>query len=149
MVLFLQIRKGRTRMTSCRRLISMAVVAGFLVLLPGCNRGTPNSLGPTYIMLTYNGGNCEQNGNTGVVDVPKNQPVIFQGASVVSQFQAQFDRCPFTSTSCPVDSPNGTPVNVGKPNANAAGNTYHYTSMTINNMKCNNVGSMGLRVWPP
>jgi hypothetical protein len=98
-------------------------------------------------MLTYANGNCEQNGSTGIIDVPKNQAVIFQGASVVSQFHIEFDRCPFAS--CPVDSPNGTPVNVGPPNANATGNTYHYTAMTINKMQCNDVGSLGMRVWPP
>lgn len=147
MLLFVRTRKGRKRMTSCRRLVSMAVVAGFLVLLPGCHRETPTAVGPLYIMLTYNGGNCEQNGSTGVLDVYQNQSVIFQGASAVSQFQVQFDRCPFTS--CPVNSPNGTPVNVGPPNANTAGNTYNYTSMTINNLQCNNPGPMGMRIRTP
>src|SRR5512144_3138313 len=65
-------QKGRTRMTSGRRLMALAVAAGFLVLLPSCHRGGPKGTGPQYIMLTYNNGTCQQNGGTGVVDVAPN-----------------------------------------------------------------------------
>jgi hypothetical protein len=134
-------------MTSCRRLIALAVVAGFLVFLPGCHRTPPTTAGPLYIMLTYNNGTCQQNGSTGVVDVAPGQSAIYQGAAALAEFQVQFTACPFTS--CPINSPNGTSVNAGPPVANAAGNTYYYSAMTINNQQCNNIGPLGLRVWPP
>ena len=99
-------------------------------------------------MLTYNNGNCQQNGSSGVIDVPTGQNVIYQGAAALSQFNIQFagGNCPFASSSCPVNSPNGTPINVGQANANAVGNTYYYSSMTIDNHQCTDGGAMGLRV---
>ena len=135
-------------MTLCRRLIALAFVTGFLVFLPGCHRTPPTAAGPLTIALTIdNNGNCQQNGSTGAIDLAPGQSAIYQGASAVSQFQVQFTRCPFAS--CPVNSPNGASVNTGPPVPNAAGNTYLYSGMSINNRQCNNIGPLGLRVWPP
>ncbi len=133
-------------MTSVRRLFVLAAVAGLLIFLPGCKSTKPGGQGPQYVMLTYNNGNCQQNGSSGVIDVVPNQAVIYQGASALSQFQIQFSSCPFAS--CPVSSPNGNSVNVGQPNTGAAGNTYYYSGMTINNQQCNDIGPLGVRVWP-
>jgi len=99
-------------------------------------------------MLTYNNGNCQQNGSTGVIDVPSGQNVIYQGASALSQFNVGFSTCPFASGNCPVNSPNGTPMNVGQPTGSAVGNTYSYTGLTINNQTCTNGGQMGVRIKP-
>ena len=134
-------------MTSGRRLMALAVAAGFLVLLPSCHHGGPTAVGPQYIMLTYNNGTCQQNGGTGLVDVAPNQAAIFQGAAALSQFQVQFSTCPFGT--CPVNSPNGNSINAGQPNAGTAGKTFYYSGLTINNQPCTNTGSLGLRVWPP
>src|SRR5579863_3148138 len=104
-------------MPSVRRLFPLAVVAGLLLLLPGCHNKVPTGQqGPQYIMLTYNGGNCQQNGSTGVIDVWSSEPVIYQGASALNSFNIQFaGTCPYATENCPVSSPNGNPVNVGQP----------------------------------
>ena len=135
-------------MTQCRRLIVLAVVAGFLVFLPSCKHN-PTAVGPFYVMLTYNNGSCQQNGSSGVIDVPSNENVIFQGGAALTQFQIQFQSCPFASTACPVNSPNGNSYNAGTPSSGAVGNTYNYTSMTINNQQCNMPGPMGMRIKTP
>jgi hypothetical protein len=137
----------QARMIRVHRLLALAVLAAFLIVLPGCHK-TPASDEPFYIMLVYNGGNCEQNGGTGIVDVYANQPVIYQGATAQSQFQIQFTSCPLTAGNCPVNSPNGNSVNVGDPLSSAAGSTFMYTSMTIDNRPCNGATSMGVRVRP-
>jgi len=102
-------------------------------------------MGPQYIMLTYNNGTCQQNGQA-VVEVSTADTVIYQGAAAISQFNIQFQSCPFASTACPVNSPNGTSVNVGQPQPNAGGNYYGYTSVTIGNQPCTNGPQMGIRV---
>lgn len=134
------------RMTSVRRLFALAVVTGLLVVLPGCHGPTGQQQGPQYIMLTYNGGNCQQNGSTGVIDLWSSENVIYQGASALNQFQVQFSTCPFASANCPVNSPNGSAVNVGQPSGSAVNNTYYYSSLTINNQNCTNSGALGVRI---
>ena len=104
-------------------------------------------MGPQYIMLTYNNGNCQQNG-AAVAEVDAQNAVIYQGAAAISQFNIQFQSCPFASTACPVNSPNGSSINVGQPVPNAAGNYFGYTSVTIGGQQCNNVQSMGVRIKP-
>src|SRR5579872_1249333 len=102
-------------MPSVRRLSALALVAGLLIFVSNC-RSTPSpptALGPFYIMLTYNNGNCQQNGSTGMIDIPSDQNVIYQGATALTQFSVQFSICPFASGNCPVNSPNGSPMNVG------------------------------------
>ena len=123
-------------------------MAGFLAVLAGCRSDkAPAAPGPQYVMLTYNGGNCQQNGGTGLVDIDPNQAVVYQGASTLSQFQIQLSSCPFAS--CPVNSPNGTSQNIGTPKPSAAGNTYYYSGMTIDNEKCTDMGTMGVRIKNP
>jgi hypothetical protein len=131
-------------MTSACRLAALAVVVAFLFFLPSCNRPVKN-LGPQYIMLTYNNGNCQQNGGA-VAEIGTQDAVIFQGAAAISQFNIQFQSCPFASTACPVNSPNGSSVNVGQPQPNAGGNYFPYTSVTIGGQQCNNGPQMGIRV---
>lgn len=130
---------------SSARWTALVPVASLLLLL-GCHR-TTQSFEPQYIMLTLDGGACEQNGSNGVVEVVANQPVIFQGATGdLSQFQIDFSNCPFAS--CPVTSPAGDSANVGKPTPASADSTFHYTDMTIDHQRCNDTENMGLRVRP-
>ena len=68
-----------------RKLVSLAVLAGLLVFLPSCHRHGGQSVGPQYIMLTYNNGNCQQNGGA-VAEVDTANNVIYQGAAAISQF---------------------------------------------------------------
>ena len=137
-------------MISVRRLLVSAVLAGLLISLPGCHKPTPvHQLGPFYIMLTYNNGSCQQNGSSGIIDIPYDQNIIYQGAAALTQFQVNFSAdCPFAQGNCPVNSPNGNPDNVGQPNGNAKGNSYNYGSMMINNQQCTMGGPMGVRVKP-
>ena len=136
-------------MPSVRRLFALAVVAGLLVVLPGCHSSpTGQQQGPQYIMLTYNNGNCQQNGSSGVIDIWSSQSVIYQGASALTEFQIQFSSCPFAAANCPVNSPNGNAINVGQPTGSAVNNTYYYSSMMINNQQCTLAGPMGVRVRP-
>jgi hypothetical protein len=139
------------RMSSVRRLFALAVMASILAVLPGCHSNpTGQQQGPQYIMLTYNNGNCQQNGSSGVIDIWSSQSVIYQGASALNQFNIQFSgtSCPFAASNCPVNSPNGNAINVGQPTGSAVNNTFYYSSITINNQTCNGVGSMGVRVKP-
>jgi hypothetical protein len=130
--------------TTCRR-SALAVLAGFLLFLSNCRQARKES-GPQYIMLTFNAGACEQNGSTGVIEIDQNRAVIYQIAAELPQFEVRFKACPFAS--CPVTSPHGTSVNVGKPNAGAAGTTFTYSGLTINNQACNDAGAMGVHVKP-
>ena len=134
-------------MISAYRLLAFAVLLALVVFLPGCHK-TPASNEPQYIMLTYNGGSCEQNGSTGVVDITANQALIYQGATAQSEFKIDFTSCPLSGSNCPVNSPNGTSVNVGPPLASSAGSTFMYRSMTIDNQPCNGSQNMGVRVRP-
>ena len=134
-------------MTPFHRLLALAVLPALLVFLPGCHKASAPT-GPQYIMLIYNGGNCEQNGGAGIVDIYANQPVIYQGATAQLEFQINFARCPLAAGNCPVNSPNGTSVNVGAPLPSAAGSTFMYSSLKIDNEPCNGAQSMGLRVLP-
>jgi hypothetical protein len=97
-------------------------------------------------MLTFNGGTCEQNGSSGVIDVYQKQAVIYEAAAILTNFQVEFAACPFNS--CPVSSPHGTSVNVGKPIAGAIGMTFNYRGLTIDNQNCTNAAQMGLRIKP-
>ncbi len=132
-------------MTLCCRWLGLAVVVTFLTSLAGCQH-KPNAVSPLYVNLSYNGGACQQNGSSGVIDVEVGQQVIYQGATAINQFEVQFATCPFSS--CPVNSPNGSPVNAGAPIAGTTGNTYYYSGLTIGNQQCNQMGSMGLRIKP-
>ncbi len=132
-------------MRSGYRPLALAVLLAFTVGLPGCHK-SPTASEPLYIMLTYNDGNCEQNGGTSVVDIYANQPLIYEGATAQAQFRIDFANCPLAAGNCPVDSPNGRAANVGAPLASAAGSTFMYRSMTIDNQACNGAQSMGVRV---
>jgi len=134
-------------MAPLMKLLALTVLAASLVLLSACHK-TPAESGPVYIMLMYNGGDCVQNGDAGVVDVYPNQAVIYQGATAQAEFKIDFANCPLAAGNCPVDSPNGTSVNVGAPLASAVGSTYMYTGMTIDNRPCKGADSMGVRVRP-
>ena len=134
-------------MTSAYRLGAFAVLLTSLVCLPCCRKRGPSDE-PQYIMLVYNAGSCEQNGGTGIVDIYAGQPLIYQGATAQSQFKIDFVGCPLSAGNCPVDSPNGNSVNVGPPPASAAGSTFMYTGMTIDNLPCKDAQSMGVRVHP-
>ncbi len=97
-------------------------------------------------MLMFNGGECQQNGSEGIIDVYQNRAVIYQtAAGALTQFQVQFAACPFAS--CPVDS-RGISANVGQPTLGAVGTTFNYSSMTINNEPCKDAASMGVHVNP-
>ncbi len=122
---------------------ALAVLAAVLFVLPGCHR-TPKDPGPLYIMLMFNGGACEQNGSTEVIEVPADRAVIYQTAAELTDFEVRFTACPFSS--CPVSSPHGRSVNVGQPNPGAGGTTFNYAGITMNHQSCNNAGAMGLRV---
>jgi hypothetical protein len=126
--------------------LALAVLAASLVGLTSCQRTSAAQPATQYVSLSYNGGSCQQNGSSGVIDISQSQPVVFQGATKLTQFQVQFASCPLGS--CPVNSPNGAAVNVGQPTG-TVGTTYNYSSITINNQSCNSgAGSMGLRVKP-
>lgn len=126
--------------------LALAVLAASLVGLTSCQHVSAAQPATQYVSLSYNGGSCQQNGSSGVIEVSQSQPVVFQGATTLTQFQVQFTSCPLSS--CPVNSPNGAAVNVGQPTG-TVGTTYNYSSITINNKSCNSgVGSMGLRVKP-
>jgi hypothetical protein len=126
--------------------LALAVLAASLVGLTSCQRVTAAQPATQYVSLSYNGGSCQQNGSSGVIDISQSQPVVFQGATKLTQFQVQFTSCPLSS--CPVNSPNGAAINAGQPTG-TVGTTYTYSSITINNQSCNSgVGSMGLRVKP-
>ena len=128
----------------CRRL-ALAVVVAFLVFSLGCNHRV-KQLAPQTISLSYNNGNCTQNGGTAVVELDPTGSVTYQSATAVGQFQVQFTTCPFAS--CPITSSNGSPANAGQPKSGTAGNTYYYSSITIGNQPCNGLGAMGVRIRP-
>ncbi len=130
-------------MTSSCALSALAVLAAFLFFLPGCHRA-PKDPGPLYIMLMFNGGACEQNGSTDFLEVAPDRAVIYQTAAELTDFEVRFKACPFSS--CPVSSPHGRSVNVGKPNPGSAGSTFDYSAITMDHQSCNNGGTMGLRV---
>ena len=126
--------------------LALAVLAASLVGLTSCQRTSAAQPATQTISLSYNNGSCQQNGSSEVIEVSQSQPVVFQGANTLTQFQVQFSSCPLSS--CPVSSPNGAAVNVGQPTG-TVGTTYNYSSITINNQSCNSgVGAMGLRVKP-
>lgn len=132
-------------MTSLFSRAICTVLAAFVPVLTGCNRqsGTAEP-DPLYIMLTQNGGACQQNGSDGVIDAWQGRPVIYQGAATLSEFQVQFTDCPFAS--CPVNSPNGISVNIGKPRPDTAGRIFTYSGLRIDHQECRDLGQMGLRV---
>ena len=133
-------------MASRYKWLALAVLAAFLVGLTSCQHVRAAQPVTQYISLSYNNGSCQQNGSSGVIDIVQSQQVVFKGGASITQFQAQFTTCPFSS--CPVSSPNGSEVNVGQPTG-TVGTTYNYSSITINNQPCNGgVGAMGLRVKP-
>src|SRR5271165_6567456 len=135
-------------MTSAYRLGAFALLVTLLACLPACHKTPAASNEPQYIMLVYNAGDCEQNGGNGIVDIYAGQPVIYQGATAQSQFKIDFASCPLSAANCPVNSPNGNSVNVGPPLPSAAGSTFRYSSMTIDNRPCKGAQSMGVRVHP-
>jgi hypothetical protein len=133
-------------MTRLRNHTAPVILASLLLLFPGCRNQSGRTPDPLYIMLTFNAGNCEQNGSYGMVDVYENQAVIYQGAALLSDFQVRFSRCPFES--CPVNSPHGTSENVGRPKAGTAGTTFNYSGITIDGNSCNGAANMGIRIQP-
>jgi hypothetical protein len=133
-------------MTPAYRPLTSAVLLALLIALAACHKTPVASDEPLYIMLVYNGGNCEQNGGTGIVDIYAGQAVIYQGATAQSQFKIDFASCPFSGGNCPVNSPNGNSANVGPPLASAAGSTFMYSGMMIDNRPCDGAQSMGVRV---
>lgn len=136
-------------MTSRQIRFVLPVAIACLLVLPGCKKTPPNAVGPLSIGLAYNGGNCTQNGSNGVIDVYQNQVVTYQGANVLSSFNVQFSTCPFAAGMCPVNSPQGTPQNVGEPSAASTNTTYYYSSVSINGQACNNgIGSFGVHIKP-
>jgi hypothetical protein len=135
------------RTGSATKLLAVTVLAAALASLASCHK-TPVESGPLYILLTYNGGDCNQNGGTSIVDLSPNQPVIYQGATAQTEFKIDFASCPLAAGNCPVDSPNGRSVNVGAPLSSAVGSTFMYTGMTIDNQPCKGADSMGVRVRP-
>ena len=134
-------------MRSAYRLSALGILLALLVSLPGCHK-TAGSDEPQYIMLVFNAADCQQNGSRGIVDIYAGQPLIFQGATAQSQFKIDFASCPLSPGNCPVNSPNGNSVNVGPPLASAAGSTFMYAGMMINNLPCKDAHSMGIRVRP-
>jgi hypothetical protein len=131
--------------------LALAVLAALLVCLPAYQRVRAGQAAPTSqnISLAYNSnGTCTQNGSSGVIDIVNNLPVVYQGATALTQFQVQFTTCPFAASNCPVNSPNGSAVNAGTPTG-TVGTTYNYSSITINNQSCKGVSSMGVRVKNP
>jgi hypothetical protein len=105
------LKKVRRPMASRYSWLALAVLAAFLVGLTSCQHVRAAQPVTQYISLNYNNGSCQQNGSSGVIDIVQNQPVVFKGTTSLNQFQAQFTTCPFSS--CPVNSPNGSPVNMG------------------------------------
>ena len=132
-------------MSSLSRHRRMGLIACLpLLLLTGCHKKTSDS-GPQYIMLTFNNAACEQNGSTDVIEISPNQPVVYQGAATLRQFEVRFAAaCPFAA--CPVSSPHGTSMNIGPPNPATAGNTFNYSGMTINNEPCRNGATLGVHI---
>jgi len=134
-------------MSANRSRTAIAAAVVLVCCLAGCH-SQPASDEPQYIMLTYNGGSCQQNGSPGMLDVRQGQAVIYQGASQLRNFQVGFADCPFIAGNCPVKSPNGNSINVGKPNADTGGSTFMYSSLTIDNEPCTNAAQMGVKVAP-
>ena len=129
-------------MVSGTRWLALALLVASLLALTGCQRVKANQNTQTISIKMNTDGTCQQNGSSGVIDINNTQPLIYQGAATLSQFQVQFSSCPFAS--CPVNSPTGAAVNVGVPTG-TVGTTYYLSAMTINNQQCKSVGSMGLR----
>jgi hypothetical protein len=99
------------------------------------------------ITLTLNGTSLEQNGSSGVIDIYQNEAVVYQtgmGSTPITQFSIQFTNDPYASA---VNSPSGSAVTV-QPNQGTAGNTYNYSSVTINNQQLSGVSPMGVRIRP-
>ena len=134
-------------MPAYRRRIAGAAAVALVFCFAGCHSQSVSDE-PQYIMLTYNGGNCQQNGSPGVIDVSKGQAVIYQGASLLRNFQVGLSSCPFVAGNCPVKSPNGDSINVGKPNSGTDGSTFMYNNLNIDGEPCTNAAQMGVRVKP-
>jgi len=130
-------------MVSGSRWLTLALLVASLIGLTSCQRVSANQATQTVAISMNADGTCTQNGSSGVIDLYKSQPVVYQGAATLQQFQVQFSTCPFGS--CPVNSPSGAAVNVGAPSG-TVGTTYNLSSVTINNQTCKSVGSMGVRL---
>ena len=125
------------------RWLALTALTASLVAFTSCQRISANQNTQTISITMSGDGTCQQNSSSGVIDIYKNEPVMYQGAANLTQFQVQFSTCPFSS--CPVSSPSGTAVNVGAPTG-TVGTTYNLSSMTINNQQCKSIGAMGLRI---
>jgi len=130
-------------MVSRPRLLALAFLIAALVCLTSCQRVRANQNTQTVSIQMNADGTCTENGSASVIELYKNEPVVYQGAATLQQFSVQFSTCPFAS--CPVTSPTGASVNVGAPSG-TVGTTYNLSSMTINNQQCKTVGSMGVRI---
>lgn len=135
-------------MTSRQSLFALAVVLAVLIVLPSCNKPPVAQAGPFTISLAYNGGQCTQNGSTGVIDVEQNWDVTYKTASAMTPFNVQFSSsCPFAPGKCPVSS--GGSQNPGMPTPASVNNYYYYGTVTINNQTCNNgPGTFGVHIKP-
>jgi hypothetical protein len=151
-VVVLHSKRKEPAMTSRQVRFALPLLIAFLTILPGCQENHPVGLvGSLTIKLANNNGQCTQNGSTGVIDVEEGQDVTYElaVAGANPQFDVQFSSCPFASAKCPVNSPQGTPQDVGTPTAASVNNTYYYSSVTVNNQACNNGAStFGLRIKP-
>jgi hypothetical protein len=136
-------------MTSRQIRFALPVVLALLIVLPSCSKLAVGQPGPFTISLAYNGGQCTQNGSTGVIDVEQDWDVTYQGAAALSEFNVQFSSCPFAAGKCPVNSPQGATQNPGTPTAASVNNTYYYSSVTINGQSCNNgTNTFGVHIKP-
>jgi hypothetical protein len=119
--------------------LAVAVVAGFLICLGGYQHASAQN--SVVITLSYNGGTCQQNGASAVINVTTSQSVSYTaGNSVPFQVSFSSSSCPFATCTISGSTPAQTPQ------SGTGGNTYNYNGMTINGQQCNNPGSMGIHI---
>jgi hypothetical protein len=125
------------------------LVVGFtlclLIVIPGCKTEIKRPGGQAMsIQITAPDVACLQNGQTGVIDVPKDTGACWTGPQAGVSVQVQLPaNCPFSQCSFPTTSGSmcSGPAN------DSVGTTYVYTSITINGNPCA-VGTDGLRIRP-
>lgn len=134
------------------RLFVFAVVVVLLVTSTSWQRADADTTNIN-LVLNYNGGNCTQtttSGGSGVIDLSQSQnTVTYQSQNAVTQFTVSFaaNSCPYSS--CPINSPSGSPAAAGQPITGSVGKTYTYSSVTFGtNQTCNNPQQLGVRVKP-
>ncbi len=142
-------------MTSRQSRCALLVIVACLIIVSGCHEDHPAAsptaaqAGPVTLSLAYNGGQCTQNGSSGVIDVELNQNVTYIGPSSTTPFYVPFSSCPFAAANCPVNSPNGGPQNPGTPTGATANTTYYYGTVTVGGQSCSNgPQTFGIRIKP-